>query len=34
MEQRFPPHDGVEYRRGLAASLTAKLPGWPDARVA
>jgi enoyl-CoA hydratase/carnithine racemase len=34
MEQRSPPHDGAEYRRGLAASLTAKLPGWPGPRVA
>ena len=29
MEQRFPPHLGEAYRRGLQASLTATLPGWP-----
>ena len=29
MEQRFPPHESADYRRGLQASLKAKLPGWP-----
>jgi enoyl-CoA hydratase/carnithine racemase len=29
MEQRFPPHQGEDYRRGLQASLASKLPGWP-----
>ncbi len=29
MEQRFPPHHGEEYRRGLQASLASRLPGWP-----
>lgn len=30
MEQRFPPHESEDYRRGLQASLAAKLPGWPN----
>jgi enoyl-CoA hydratase len=30
MEQRFPPHESADYRRGLQASLLAKLPGWPS----
>lgn len=34
MEQRFPPHESAEYRSGLAASLAAKLPGWPGVRGA
>ena len=29
MEQRYPPHASADYRRGLQASLNAKLPGWP-----
>ena len=29
MEQRYPPHQGEDYRRGLQASLASKLPGWP-----
>jgi enoyl-CoA hydratase/carnithine racemase len=28
-EQRYPPHESEDYRRGLQASLAAKLPGWP-----
>jgi enoyl-CoA hydratase/carnithine racemase len=27
-EQRFPPHQGEDYRRGLQASLASTLPGW------
>lgn len=29
MEQRFPPHENEDYRRGLQASLASSLPGWP-----
>lgn len=29
MEQRYPPHQSEDYRRGLQASLASKLPGWP-----
>ncbi|MBI4312384.1 MAG: enoyl-CoA hydratase/isomerase family protein [Chloroflexi bacterium] len=29
MEQRFPPQEDPEYRKGLEASLKAGLPGWP-----
>lgn len=29
MQQRFPPHESTDYRRGLEASLAAGLPGWP-----
>lgn len=29
MEQRYPPHLGEEYQRGLQASLKSTLPGWP-----
>lgn len=29
MEQRFPPHESEDYRRGLQASLASSLPGWP-----
>jgi len=32
MEQRFPPHESDEYRKGLQASLESKLPGWPGPR--
>jgi len=28
MEQRFPPHETDDYRRGLQASLAAGVPGW------
>ena len=30
MEQRFPPHESEDYRRGLQASLAARRPGWPN----
>ncbi len=29
MEQRYPPHQSEDYRRGLQASLGSKLPSWP-----
>ena len=34
MEQRFPPHESAQYRRGLQASLESTLPGWPGERGA
>jgi enoyl-CoA hydratase len=31
MEQRYPPHQSEDYRRGLIASLASPLPGWAGA---
>jgi hypothetical protein len=31
VEQRYPPHQSEDYRRGLIASLASPLPGWAGA---